>query len=199
MNKVVVASSNPGKLRELQVLLAPLGIEAVPQSRLGVTEAEEPHDTFLENALAKARHASRESGLASLADDSGLCVPALGGEPGVHSAYYAGRAAERAQRDAANNAKLVAEIAKVANRSAFYYCILVLVRSASDPTPVIAEGAWHGEIVLEPRGAGGFGYDPYFQPFGSSRTAAELESHEKNRVSHRALAAAALLRRFKGG
>ena len=198
MNKVVVASGNPGKLRELQALLAPLGIEAVPQSQLGVTEAEEPHDTFLENALAKARHASR-AGCPALADDSGLCVPSLGGEPGVHSAYYAGRSGERAQRDAANNAKLVARVATIEDRSAFYYCILVLVRSSGDPTPVIAEGAWHGEIVLAPRGTGGFGYDPYFQPFGSSRTAAELEPHEKNRVSHRALAAAALLRRFKGG
>ena len=197
MNRVVIASNNPGKLRELEALLHPLGIEAVPQSQFGFAEAEEPHDTFLENALAKARHASRETGLPALADDSGLCVSALGGEPGVHSAYFAGRRGERAERDARNNAKLVAALADAADRSAFYYCILVLVRSAADPTPVIAEGAWHGEIVLEPRGGGGFGYDPYFQPFGSSRTAAELESHEKNRVSHRAIAAAALLRRFK--
>ena len=199
MNKVVIASNNPGKLRELQALLAPLGIEALPQSQFGFAEAEEPHDTFLENALAKARHASREAGLPALADDSGLCVPSLGGEPGVHSAYYAGKGGERAERDARNNAKLVAALADAADRSAFYYCILVLVRSATDPTPVVAEGAWHGEIVVEPRGSGGFGYDPYFQPFGSSRTAAELESHEKNRVSHRAIAAAALARRFKGG
>ena len=196
MNKVVIASNNPGKLRELQALLSPLGIEAVPQSQFNVAEAEEPHDTFLENALAKARHASRATGLAALADDSGLCVPALGGEPGVHSAYYGGREGERAVRDARNNAKLVAALSGGVDRAAFYYCILVLVRSAADPTPVIAEGAWHGEIVLEPRGSGGFGYDPHFMPFGSSRTAAELEAHEKNRVSHRALAAAALLRRF---
>lgn len=199
MNQVVIASDNPGKLRELQALLGPLGIEAVPQSLFGVTEADEPHHTFVENALAKARHASRATGLPALADDSGLCVPALGGEPGVHSAHYGGREGERAERDARNNAKLVAALADAPDRGAFYYCILVLVRSAADPTPVIAEGAWHGEIVLEPRGTGGFGYDPHFQPFGSSRTAAELESHEKNRVSHRALAAAALARRFKGG
>ena len=196
MNKVVIASNNPGKLRELKALLGPLGIEAVPQSEFNVTEAEEPHDTFLENALAKARHASRATGLAALADDSGLCVPALGGEPGVHSAYYAGTGGARAERDARNNAKLVGALAGDIDRAAFYYCILVLVRSAADPTPVIAEGAWQGEIVLEPRGSGGFGYDPYFMPFGSTRTAAELEAHEKNRVSHRALAAAALLRRF---
>jgi len=198
VNKVVIASNNPGKLRELQALLAPLGIEAVPQSQFGFAEAEEPHDTFVENALAKARHASRETGLPALADDSGLCVPALGGEPGVHSAYYAGREGNREERDARNNAKLVAALAGEPDRSAFYYCILVLVRSAADPTPVIAEGAWHGEIVLQPRGTGGFGYDPYFLPLGSSRTAAELEAHEKNRVSHRALAAAALSRRFEG-
>ena len=197
MNRIVVASNNPGKLRELAALLAPLGLEAAPQSQFGVPEAEEPHDTFLENALAKARHASRATALPALADDSGLCVPALGGEPGVHSAFYAGQAATREERDAANNAKLVAALSNAEDRSAFYYCVLVLVRSASDPTPVVAEGSWNGEIVREPRGGGGFGYDPYFQPFGSSRTAAELESHEKNRVSHRAIAAAALLRRFK--
>jgi len=194
--KLVLASGNPGKLREIGALLAPLSIEVVPQSQLGIGEADEPHETFLENALAKARHASRAAGLPALADDSGLCVEALGGEPGVHSAYYGGREGERAERDARNNARLVAALAGDIDRAAFYYCILVLVRSAADPTPVIAEGAWQGEIVLEPRGDGGFGYDPYFQPFGSSRTAAELEAHEKNRVSHRALAAAALLRRF---
>ena len=168
MNRIVVASNNPGKLRELAALLAPLGLEAVPQSQFGVPEAEEPHDTFLENALAKARHASRATALPALADDSGLCVPALGGEPGVHSAFYAGQAATREERDGANNAKLVAALSNAEDRSAFYYCVLVLVRSASDPTPVVAEGSWNGEIVREPRGGGGFGYDPYFLPWGSS-------------------------------
>ena len=196
MNRIVIASGNPGKLRELQALLGPLGIEAVAQSQLGVAEAEEPHDTFLENALAKARHASRTTGLPALADDSGLCVPALDGQPGVHSAYYAGDEGTRAERDARNNARLVAALADAPDRSAFYYCVLVLVRLATDPTPVVAEGAWNGEIVLEPRGSGGFGYDPYFLPWGSTRTAAELVAEEKNRVSHRALAAAALLRRL---
>ena len=162
-----------------------------------MAEAEEPHDTFLENALAKARHASRATGLPALADDSGLCVPALGGDPGVHSAYYAGHEGERAARDARNNAKLVAALRSIEDRSAFYYCVLVLVRAAADPTPIVAEGVWDGDIVLEPRGTGGFGYDPHFQPWGSSRTAAELLAEEKNRVSHRALAAAALLRRLK--
>jgi XTP/dITP diphosphohydrolase len=197
LNRIVIASNNPGKLRELAALFAPLGIEAVAQGELGVTEAEEPHDTFLENALAKARHASHSTGLPALADDSGLCVLGLGGEPGVHSAYYAGREGDRERRDTQNNAKLVEALASVEDRSAFYYCVLVLVRSASDPTPIVAEGAWEGDIVLEPRGAGGFGYDPHFQPWGSSRTAAELHAEEKNRVSHRALAAAALLRRMK--
>jgi XTP/dITP diphosphohydrolase len=197
VNRIVIASNNPGKLRELGALFAPLDIGVVPQGELGVAEADEPHDTFLENALAKARHASRATGLPALADDSGLCIPALGGEPGVHSAYYAGASGDRAERDARNNAKLVAALAGAADRSAFYYCVLVMVRSASDPTPVVAEGAWEGEIVLEPRGTNGFGYDPHFLPWGSSRTAAELQADEKNRVSHRARAAEALLRRIK--
>jgi len=196
LNKIVVASNNAGKLRELVALLAPLGIEAIPQAQLGVAEAQEPHATFIENALAKARNAAAATGLPAIADDSGLCVPSLGGDPGVHSAYYAGREGERAERDARNNAKLVATLADAVERAAFYYCVLVLVRSAADPTPVIAEGLWQGEIVAEPRGAGGFGYDPHFLPWGSTRTAAELSAEEKNRVSHRALAAAALLRRL---
>jgi XTP/dITP diphosphohydrolase len=199
VNKIVVASNNPGKLRELAALLEPLGIEAVPQSQFAVTEAEEPHGTFVENALAKARHASQATGLPALSDDSGLCVAALGGEPGVHSAYYAGKDGARAERDARNNARLVAALATVADRSAFYYCVLLLVRSPEDPTPLIAEGQWHGAIVLEPRGAGGFGYDPYFVPGGSAHTAAELSPEEKNRVSHRAVAARELVKRLRGG
>lgn len=195
MDKVVVASNNPGKLRELAALLAPLGIEAVPQSEHDVAEAEEPHETFLENALAKARNASRATGLPALADDSGLCVPALAGEPGVHSAHYAGKHGTRAERDARNNAKLVAALRDRAERSAFYYCVLVLVRSAADPTPIVADAAWHGSIALEPRGAGGFGYDPYFVT-ESGRTAAELSAEEKNRASHRARALRALAEKF---
>ena len=134
MNKIVIASNNAGKLRELAALLAPLGVEAVPQSQLDVTEAEEPHDTFIENALAKARHASHATGLPAIADDSGLCVPALGGDPGVHSAYYAGKSGERGERDARNNAKLAGALASAPDRSAFYYCVLVLVRSATTLT-----------------------------------------------------------------
>jgi XTP/dITP diphosphohydrolase len=168
-------------------MLAPLGIEAVAQSTFAIPEAEEPHDTFLENALAKARHAANLSGLPALADDSGLCVPALFGEPGVHSAYYAGREGRREERDARNNAKLVEQLRATPDRAAFYYCVLVLVRSRHDPTPVVAEGEWHGDIVLEPRGAYGFGYDPYFLTvFG--KTAAEMPPEAKNRVSHRARA-----------
>ena len=194
MKKVVIASHNPGKVRELQALLAPLGIEAVAQEALRIGEAEEPHETFLENALAKARHASRATGLPALADDSGLCVPALGGEPGVHSAHYAGREGTREARDARNNAKLVDALRGREDRNAFYYCVLVLTRSAGDPTPLVAEGRWHGEIALEPRGTNGFGYDPYFVPRGSERTAAELPAEEKNRASHRGKALAALAR-----
>ncbi len=198
MNRVVIASNNPGKLRELRALLEPLGIEAAPQSDFAVTEAEEPHFTFLENALAKARHAATMTSLPALADDSGLCVRALFGEPGVHSAYYAGRQGSREERDARNNAKLVEQLRAAGERSAFYYCVLVLVRNAEDPTPIVADGAWHGEIVLEPHGANGFGYDPCFRPRGSDLTAAELAAGEKNRASHRGKALAALAAKLRG-
>ncbi len=191
-SKVVIASNNPGKLRELGALLVPLGYEAVAQGGLGVGEADEPHETFLENALAKARHAASATGLAALADDSGLCVNALSGEPGVHSAYFAGREGDRAERDRRNNAQLVERLRGIADRSAFYYCVLVLMRSATDPCPIVASAAWHGEIVLEPRGGGGFGYDPHFLPRDGVLTAAELPAGEKNRVSHRGRALAAL-------
>jgi XTP/dITP diphosphohydrolase len=192
VNRVVIASNNPGKLRELAQLLEPLGIEAVAQSTFAVPEADEPHRTFLENALAKARHAANLSGLPALADDSGLCVKALFGEPGVHSAYYAGRQGSRAERDARNNAKLVEQLRAAADRSAFYYCVLAMVRNPDDPTPIVADGAWHGEIILEPRGRGGFGYDPYFRTQERGLTAAELSAAEKNRLSHRGQALAAL-------
>jgi XTP/dITP diphosphohydrolase len=191
MKRLVLASGNPGKLREMRALLAPLGHEVIAQSALGIDEAEEPHDTFLENALAKARHASRASGLPALADDSGLCVDALGGAPGVHSAYFAGREGSRAERDARNNAKLLASLGEA--RQAHYRCVMTLVRSADDAQPLIAAGAWHGEIARAPRGANGFGYDPLFLVCGRGLTAAELPEEEKNRVSHRGQAAARLL------
>jgi XTP/dITP diphosphohydrolase len=189
--KLVLASGNPGKLQEIGALLAPLGIELVPQAELGIAEADEPHDTFLENALAKARHASLASGLAALADDSGLCVPALGGGPGVHSAYFAGRAGGRGERDARNNEKLLSLVKET--RSAYYACVMVLVRHADDPLPLVAEGLWRGEIARAPTGANGFGYDPLFLLPALGKTAAELDPAQKNRISHRAKALHRLL------
>jgi XTP/dITP diphosphohydrolase len=191
MKRLVLASANPGKLREMRALLAPLGGEVLSQAQLGIAETEEPHDTFIENALAKARHASRASGLPALADDSGLCVDALGGAPGVHSAHFAGREGGREERDARNNARLLASLGE--NRKAHYRCVMALVRSADDPEPLIAEGSWEGEIARAPRGANGFGYDPLFLVGGRGLTAAELPAEEKNRISHRAQAAARLL------
>ncbi len=191
--RIVVASNNPGKLRELAHLLAPLGIEALPQSDFGVPEAEEPHVTFVENALAKARNCARHTRLPALADDSGILIDVLGGAPGVNSARFAGEP----KSDARNNARMVDALRAESNRKAHYYCVIVLVRDALDPTPVITEGAWHGEIVLEPRGSGGFGYDPYFLLPERGLTAAELPLAEKNRLSHRAQALAALVAKLR--
>jgi XTP/dITP diphosphohydrolase len=193
VKKLVIASNNPGKIRELAALLSPHGLELVAQADLGVAEANEPHETFVENALAKARHASQITGLPALADDSGLCVPALGGAPGVHSAYYAGREGVREQRDARNNARLVAELREHRDRRAYYYCVLVLMRGADDPAPIVADAAWHGRIETAPRGSAGFGYDPHFLPDGARLTAAEMAPEQKNRVSHRAQALQRLL------
>ncbi len=186
---LVLASNNRGKLAEFAQLLAPLGFALKAQGELGIPEAEEPHATFVENALAKARHAARLSGLPALADDSGICVPALGGAPGVYSARFAGEP----KSDASNNAKLVKELTAHADKSAYYYCVLVYLRHADDPQPVIAEGRWDGEIVSEPRGAGGFGYDPHFLVRDLGKTAAELSADEKNRLSHRGQAMRALI------
>jgi XTP/dITP diphosphohydrolase len=201
MKKLVIASGNPGKLREFGQMLAPLGYELVPQSALGIPDAEEPHATFVENALAKARHASALSKMPAFADDSGICVAALGGEPGVHSARYAGSpsprdATGREAQDARNNRKLVAALANQSDRRAHYYCVIVLVRHANDPEPLIAEGRWHGEVVLEPRGSNGFGYDPYFHLPAFGRTAAELDAEKKNGVSHRGQALTHLVTRL---
>jgi XTP/dITP diphosphohydrolase len=191
MKRLVLASNNPGKLREIGALLAPLAMELVPQGALGIEEAEEPHATFLENALAKARHASRAAALPALADDSGLCVPALGGAPGVHSAYYAGRLGTREERDARNNEKLLASLKD--ERAAYYCCVMILVRHADDPQPLVAEGIWTGEIAREPRGANGFGYDPLFLVRELGKTSAELDPETKNRLSHRGRAMQRLL------
>lgn len=193
MNKLVLASNNAGKLREFAQLLATLDFEVLPQAHFNVPEAEEPHFTFVENALAKARHAARLTGLPALADDSGICVSALGGEPGVHSARYAGEP----KSDERNNQKVIAELQGKADRRAHYVCVLVFVRHADDPQPVIAEGEWHGEIIDTPRGENGFGYDPYFLVPEKGLTAAELPAADKNAMSHRGKALRRLIEQLK--
>jgi len=190
---LVLASNNAGKLREFSAMLAPFFIEVVPQSAFDIPETDEPHFTFVENALAKARHAARLSGLPALADDSGLCVEALGGAPGVYSARYAGEP----KSDARNNQKLLDALASIDGRHAHYYCALVLLRHADDPEPIIVEGEWHGEILREPRGSGGFGYDPLFLVPHLGCSAAELSNEVKNNLSHRAIAVQKLLERLR--
>ena len=192
MKKLVLASNNAKKMKELNALLAPLGFEVTPQGQLGIPEAEEPHCTFVENALAKARHAAAHSGLPALADDSGLCVEALHGAPGVLSARYAGDP----KSDARNNEKLLTHLKEHTNRKAHFYCVLVLVRAAHDPQPIIAEGEWPGEILPEQQGEGGFGYDPLFFVPEFGQTAAEMDSETKNRVSHRGRAMQKLIERL---
>ncbi len=200
LSKLVLASSNPGKLREISAVLAPLGIEVVPQSDLGIADTEEPFRTFIENALAKARHAARLARQPALADDSGICVHALGGEPGVHSARYAalaGAPLDREEQDQRNNLKLVQELRDQPDRSAHYYCVMVLLRHAEDPEPVIAEGSWSGQIIAQPRGNNGFGYDPHFLLPDSGLTAAELAPQQKNLISHRGKALRRLMARLR--
>ena len=193
MQKLVIASNNPSKLREFQAMLAPLGIEVLTQSQLGIAEAEEPHCTFVENALAKARHVSAACGLPALADDSGICVEALGGAPGVQSARYAG---DDPKSDTRNNEKLLQEMQGITDRRAHYYCVLVLVHHADDPQPLNAEGEWHGEIAHAERGEGGFGYDPLFWLSKLSKMSAELSRDEKAQLSHRAKALKLLFSRL---
>ncbi|MBC7779258.1 MAG: RdgB/HAM1 family non-canonical purine NTP pyrophosphatase [Proteobacteria bacterium] len=193
--RLVIASRNAGKLREIDAILAPLAFEVIPQDALGVDEAPEPHPTFIENALAKARHAAAATGLAALADDSGICVYALAGAPGVHSARYAGEP----KSDARNNARLIEALAGIVDRRAHYYCVIVLVRSVDDPQPLIGEGIWRGEVTRAPLGEGGFGYDPWFMLPGLGLTAAQLPAEQKNRVSHRALALAQIAARVQAG
>ena len=203
MKQLVVASSNSGKLRELGELLAPLDFELIAQARLGISDAEEPHLTFVENALAKARHASRRARLPALADDSGICVASLDGEPGVHSARFAaevpGEDAGREAQEARNNRKLLALLKDKEDRRAHYACVIVLVRHADDPEPVIAEGRWHGEVIDAPRGENGFGYDPHFFLPDLGKTAAELDSAQKNAMSHRGKALRRLVAKLKEG
>ena len=193
MDKLVLASGNAGKLKELSSLLAPLGIEVLPQSAFHVSEAEEPHPSFVENAIAKARHAARATGLPALADDSGLCVDVLGGAPGVLSARFAGEP----KSDARNNALLLERLAGETNRRARFYCALALVRHADDPQPIIACGEWHGEILEATRGHGGFGYDPLFLVPELDQTAAEIDHSLKNVLSHRGSAMRQLLERLR--
>ena len=181
IKKLVIASGNAGKLLEIEALLAPLKIEVLPQSAFNVSEAAEPHLTFIENALAKARHASFATNLPALADDSGLCLEALEGAPGVHSAYFAGLPKD----DANNNAHVLKTLKEYSNRFAHYYCCLVLVRKHDDPQPLIAEGIWAGQILKKPRGEGGFGYDPLFMDNITGKSAAELTPELKNKLSHR--------------
>jgi XTP/dITP diphosphohydrolase len=194
--RVVLASNNSGKLREFSAILGAAGIEMIAQGSLGVTEAAEPYLTFIENALAKARHASQATGLPALADDSGLCVRALGGAPGVHSARYAMKP-DGTRSDADNNARLVSELSGVADRRGSYVAVLVYVRSADDPRPIVVEGVWDGEVLDTPRGDQGFGYDPYFFLPDLGKTAAELSLAQKNQVSHRARALQGLLRSLR--
>lgn len=195
MIKVVLASGNTGKLREFSELCSTRGIDLIPQHTLGVSEVDEPHCTFLENALAKARHASRCTGLPALADDSGLCVNALNGAPGVYSARY-GQQPGQPRSDLQNNLKLLQALAETKNRRAYYFAALVLVRYADDPQPLIGEGLCWGEIATEPVGSQGFGYDPVFFLPQLGRTAAQLSLAEKSGISHRALALDQLLSRW---
>jgi XTP/dITP diphosphohydrolase len=193
MQKLVIASNNPGKLREIRELVVPLQIDVLAQSEFNIPEADEPHATFVENALAKARHASKLCGLPALADDSGICVDVLNGEPGVISSHYAGAP----KSDVRNNIKLLQVLHAATDRRAHYYCVIVLVRHTHDPQPLIAEGVWHGEILHEPKGNGGFGYDPLFFVRELNQSAAELPPDVKNQISHRSKALATLAQMLK--
>lgn len=195
LKKLLIASNNQGKLREIGELLAPLAIDVAPQSEFNISEADEPYVTFVENALAKARHASRSSGLPALADDSGICVSALSGAPGVNSARYAGEP----KSDKRNNLKLIEVLKNQTDRHAYYYCVIVLVRHADDPQPIIVDGSWHGEIIDQPRGTGGFGYDPYFYLPEFGKTSAELTAEQKNQISHRGQALVKLVQILQVG
>jgi len=196
-NKLVIASGNAGKIRELEHLLQSLNLEIVPQATFNVPEADEPYMTFIENSLAKARHASEHTGLPALADDSGLCVDALNGAPGVLSARYACENDNSPKSDARNNAKLLQAMENQSHRQAHFYCVIVLVRHAQDPEPIIAEGIWTGEILKELRGDDGFGYDPLFMDAKTGKTVAELPLEIKSRISHRGHAMAKLLQKLE--
>ena len=193
MQKLVLASNNVGKVKEFQALLAPLNFQVIPQGDLGIPSAEEPHFTFVENALAKARHASAASGLPALADDSGICAHALNGQPGVLSARFAGEQGD----DAANNQKLIQELQDQADRGAHYVCALVFVNSAHDPEPIIVQARWYGQIIDQGAGSNGFGYDPHFFLTEQQCTAAQLDQAQKNLISHRGQALRELIAQLK--
>jgi XTP/dITP diphosphohydrolase len=195
MQKLVLASNNSGKVREFQALLAPLNFQVIPQGELGIPSAEEPHYTFIENALAKARHASAASGLPALADDSGICVHALNGQPGVLSARYAGEPAN----DAANNQKLIQNLKDKSDRGAHYVCALVFVNSANDPEPIIVQTRWYGSFIDDAKGSNGFGYDPHFLLPELGLTAAQLAPKQKNAISHRGQALRELIAQLESG
>lgn len=186
----ILASNNAKKIAELTPILARFGITIRPQRDYGIDEIAETGLTFVENALIKARHAAKQSGLPAIADDSGLCVPALGGAPGIYSARYSG------EGDDGNNRKLLAALENVADRRAYFVCLIVYLRHADDPLPRVAQGLWHGTIALDARGNGGFGYDPIFIPASDTRTAAEYTADEKNAFSHRARALAAFAEQY---
>ncbi|HTT13576.1 MAG TPA: RdgB/HAM1 family non-canonical purine NTP pyrophosphatase [Burkholderiaceae bacterium] len=193
MRRLILASDNPGKRREFEAMFAPFQVDLVMQSVLGVRAVAEPFHTFVENALTKARHAAAATGLAALADDSGICCAALGGAPGVRSARFAGAGST----DAENNAELVRQLKGASDRRAHYTCVLVALRSELDPDPVIAEARWHGTIIDSPHGSGGFGYDPHFWLADLNCTAAELAPEDKNRIGHRGRALAQLIENLK--
>ena len=193
MKQIVLASNNQGKIKEFREIFGALDIELIPQSELNIPEINEPYFTFVENSLHKARHCSKHSGLPSLADDSGICVSALNGAPGVFSARYAGEP----KSDLRNNQKLVDDLAGISDRKAYFYCVLVLVRSHNDPEPLIADGKIHGEIIDTPRGTGGFGYNPIFYIPSIGKTVAELDDEIKNEISHRRLATNNLINKLR--
>jgi len=196
LKSIVLASGNAGKIKEFGALLEPLGLTVIPQASLNIPDAPEPHPTFVENALTKARHASALSGLPAIADDSGLCVRALGGAPGVLSARYA-QTMQGERSDTANNQKLVHALANKKDRRAWYVAVLVFLTHAEDPQPLIAEANWYGEIIDTPRGDNGFGYDPFFYIPEHASTVAELEPTLKNRIGHRGQALQLLLSKMR--
>jgi XTP/dITP diphosphohydrolase len=195
-SRIVLASGNAAKARELRALLGGQQFDVVLQGDLGVSPAAEPHATFVENALAKARHATAATGLPSIADDSGLCVDALNGEPGIASARFAARSADEPSNDARNNEELLRRLEGIERRSAHYTCVLAAMRTSDDPEPLIVDARWYGEILRIPRGHNGFGYDPLFLVRELAVTAAELDPAHKNRISHRGQAFSLLAAKF---